>query len=340
MTDDPWHIDGSRFPAAAPIGARLEFLLGYAVLAPSGHNTQPWLFRLRGASVEVIADRRRALPVVDPQDRALAISCGAAAANLAIAMRCFGLEPAIRWLPDPGDPDLLAVVQAAGEHAATPADVALCGALTRRRTTRLPFAPDPLPDLLQREVVALAAARGTELAVITDDARRAAIAALVAQGDRIQMADPRFRRELAAWIHSRRASSRDGISFAAFGGADLLSFVGAGVIRTFDLGGGQAAKDLQLATHSPALAAFATPSDGAADWLGCGDALAVTLAALTAAGFTTAYLNQPIEVDALRPALRDASGLQGTPQLLIRAGRGPALEPAVRRPVAEVMLPA
>jgi nitroreductase len=64
---------------------RLRFLLGYAILAPSSHNTQPWRFRLRGPTLDLLADRRRALPVVDPEDRALVISCGAALGHLRVA---------------------------------------------------------------------------------------------------------------------------------------------------------------------------------------------------------------------------------------------------------------
>jgi nitroreductase len=37
-----------------------------ATLAPSIHNTQPWLFGVGDASVDVYADLSRALPVVDP----------------------------------------------------------------------------------------------------------------------------------------------------------------------------------------------------------------------------------------------------------------------------------
>jgi len=52
---------------------RLRFALRYAIRAPSGHNTQPWRFRIAGDGVEIYADRSRILPVVDPVDRALVI---------------------------------------------------------------------------------------------------------------------------------------------------------------------------------------------------------------------------------------------------------------------------
>ena len=61
------------------------------------------------------------------------------------------------------------------------------------------------------------------------------------------------------------------------------------------------------------------------------------LLAAGACGLTAAYLNQPVEVDELRPRLAAAAGVQGVPQLLFRLGRGPQIQPAVRRPVAEVL---
>ena len=47
----------------------LEALVAAAVHAPSLHNTQPWLVRCAGDTVELYADRTRALPVNDPFDR-------------------------------------------------------------------------------------------------------------------------------------------------------------------------------------------------------------------------------------------------------------------------------
>jgi hypothetical protein len=82
--------------------------LNYAVLAPSGHKSQPWLFNVSGDAVELHADRTRALPVVDPQDRALVISCEAALFFLRVASRRFGHADEVRTFPiseaSTGDP--------------------------------------------------------------------------------------------------------------------------------------------------------------------------------------------------------------------------------------------
>jgi nitroreductase len=47
----------------------LRLALEYAVLAPSSHNTQPWLFRLNDNTVELYADAERILKTVDPHGR-------------------------------------------------------------------------------------------------------------------------------------------------------------------------------------------------------------------------------------------------------------------------------
>jgi nitroreductase len=60
---NPWHICEAAFPRQGSPSAQLRHLLHYAVVAPSGHNTQPWRFRVTGDGVELFADRTRALPV-------------------------------------------------------------------------------------------------------------------------------------------------------------------------------------------------------------------------------------------------------------------------------------
>ena len=82
-----WSVDPRGFPGDGSPEEQLAFALGYAVLAPSGHNTQPWRFRIHGDVVEVRADRTCALPVLDPADRELILSCGAALFFLRIALR-------------------------------------------------------------------------------------------------------------------------------------------------------------------------------------------------------------------------------------------------------------
>ena len=63
--DNSWNVSEEAFPIQGGPEEKLRFLLNYAVLAPSGHNTQPWLFRLSGDEGALCADRTRhgGLPV-------------------------------------------------------------------------------------------------------------------------------------------------------------------------------------------------------------------------------------------------------------------------------------
>jgi len=60
---NPWNVVEADFPATGSPGEQLHFLLNYAVLAPSRHNAQPWLFHVQGNTVELYADRSKALPL-------------------------------------------------------------------------------------------------------------------------------------------------------------------------------------------------------------------------------------------------------------------------------------
>ncbi len=318
---------------------QLRRMLDHAVFAPSGHNTQPWLFRLGADHLDLIADRTRGLPVVDPFDRELTISCGAALDHLVTAGRHYGKKVTVEVSPDSNDADLLARCRIADAVTPNASDNALFESIPYRRTTRTKFENRELPEDVIERCIELAEQLGVELTLITDSAKRSEIADLVAEGDRIQFADPRFRRELASWVHSRRRSSHDGMSGTGFGIPDILSPIGALLIRIFDLGNGVAASDKEkIAEGSPTLAVFSSPSDNLAHWLVTGQALSKVLLTLTDAGATASYLNPPVELEELRSRLKELVQCEGTPQLLMRFGYGPPAAPTVRREVDDVLI--
>lgn len=338
MIEDPWSVSEGQFPRDGEPEEKLRFMLSYAVLAPSGHNTQPWLFRVKDDTVELDADRTRALPVVDPEDRALTISCGAALYHLRLAARHFGYTDEVQIFPNPEDPDLLAEVHLGDPFDATAEEHQLFEAITKRRTNRSPFQDREIPQEVLDALEAAAIEEGAWLRTLTDDATKDAVADLVAEGDRIQWSDRRFRRELAAWMHPNRTNSRDGIPGYAFGFGEFMSLASPLVMRTFDMGGGRAAHDRQLAEGSPVLTVLGTQADTSVEWLSAGQALGRVLLRARAEGIDASYLNQPIEVPELRPRLRDTIGAGGLPQLLFRMGYGPEAKPTPRRTVAEVVL--
>lgn len=335
---NPEQIEDADFPAGGTARDKLRFALNYAVLAPSSHNSQPWHFVLQDASVLLCADRTRALPVVDPFDRELVISCGAALLNLRVALSRFGCPYDILLLPYPADPDVLAEVRLRPNGFLDHVLAELFPALRRRATNRNDFGPDEVPPDLRQKMHKAAEAEGAALACIDEIGLREQLAELIAEGDLIQFSDPRFRRELAAWIHSARRN--DGMPAYSQGVSELLDMatpVVRAVIRTFDVGDGVAASHHRLAQGAPMLACISTTTDDASAWLAAGQALQRVLLVLADAWFEASFLNQPIEVPSLRPRLRELTESETHPQMLLRVGSGKAPSRSPRRPLSEVL---
>jgi hypothetical protein len=336
--DAAWRVDESELAANATPADMLRFALRYAVLAPSSHNTQPWRFIVDGETVTLNADRLRALPVADPYDRELIISCGAALFNLRVALSHFGLAYEIAPFPSSADPDMLARVRLVPGGRVDTTLAPLFGAIIARVTTRLPFADEPVAPALRERLALAGEAEGAEIACVHTSEARARLAEWIAEADRRQFDDPRFRRELAGWIHSSRRD--DGMPAYAEGVSTLLDFATPLVslaIRTFDIGGGVAAAHQALASGSPLIVCIATGTDDAPAWLAAGQALERLLLVGAGEGLTASYLNQPIEVEALRERLRATLKIEGEPQLLLRMGRGPRIPHAPRRAFDEVV---
>jgi hypothetical protein len=150
-------------------------------------------------------------------------------------------------LPDKNnDPDLLARISLKDDiqgkiKMQAEQDAPLFQAIIKRRSNRSPFENRRLPEDLLASIKDIAKTNGAWLDVIDDDDenRKNALADLISQGDRIQLSDKRFRRELAAWIHPNRSKSRDGMPGYAHGMThDMVSNIGPFLIRTFDIGKG------------------------------------------------------------------------------------------------------
>jgi iron-sulfur cluster repair protein YtfE (RIC family) len=330
-------LDRKEFPFGGSNLARLVFLLRYAVLAPSSHNTQPWRVRIDDEALLLYADRTRALPVVDPDDRELEISCGAFLHHLRLAIRQHGYEGEITLLPGSGDRDLLARIELGAERRPSYDDRLLFWAIAKRHTSRRPFIARPLPSELAQSLVEAAEAEDALLSLLGEDRRREEFTRLVAEADRIQMHDDRFRRELAAWVHGDHDNSRDGMAGHAVGIPRLLSSVAPLAIRTFDLGKGVAAHDEKLVEATPLLAVLGTDGDTTRERLAAGQALSRVLLRAGQDEISASFLNQPIEVAELRPRVAELVGGSGTPQLGLRFGYGPKARPTPRRPVREIL---
>jgi hypothetical protein len=326
------------FPFGAGPDEELLFLLRFAARAPSSHNSQPWLFRIQGHEVDLIADLKRSLPVADPHNRELIMSCGAALHHLRVGATYFGYSSRVELYPDEDQPYLLARFSLGGPCETHAEDILLFNAIPKRCTNRLPFLPDPVPTALLDTLAQIAAREGAWLHLFEDEESRFEIANLVSEADRVQWPDKQFRRELARWLVPNHSPRRDGIPGYARGIGNLTARAESFLVRTFDLGRGRAAKDRDIAIHSPVLAVLGSEGDSKTDWLRAGQALSAVLLRARVEDVSASFLNQAIKVPSTRARLEALTETKGAPQILLRLGFGQETTPTPRRPLQSCLL--
>lgn len=343
VSEDARAIVASPPAPDSPLEHRIRYALAAGTLAPSIHNTQPWRFRVAAdqSAVHLLADRRRRLPVLDPAARQLTISCGAALLNVMVALAASGVSARIRLVPDPADPDLLAVVDIAGSGAAATSDklARLAPAVGQRRTVRSAFAPRPLPMPVLQALLEAASSQGVEARLVSTHGERAGVTHWTVAGQHHQEVDHDFRQELLHWTRPDDPAAEDGIVPAAFGRDSSQNRSARIPQRDFALGAPLVGHDEPEVEPEAALLVLATARDDHAHWLVAGLALEAVLLTAAGAGVVASYLNQAVELRAIRPRLRDELRLGGQPQMLLRLGYpaddGHPVSP--RRPLAVVM---
>jgi hypothetical protein len=310
----------------------LEGCVRSAITAPSLHNSQPWLFRIGDGVVDVYADWRRQLEVLDPTGRELLISIGAAVFTLGLALRGAGYRPEIGLFPDAGKPDLVARVNADRCSALKPAVRDLVAAIPRRHTNRYPFAASAVPADAIEHLIDAARQESATLAV-ADPVSRNTIIRLSQDADRRQRATGGYRAELARWT-THRTLHRDGVPPLAIGPWDALEIM---PIRDFGLLQPHLARTAVEFEPDPTLVVLATAGDDRADWVRAGQALQRVLLTATWQNLATTPVSQPVEVPAVRRQLSDpARGVWA--QMILRIGYGRPAATTPRRPLSDVLL--
>jgi nitroreductase len=312
-----------------------------AIRAPSVHNTQPWLFGVRGSRISVRADPDRRLDVADPQGREMLISCGAALYNLRLSLRKRGYEPVVRLLPDADRPHLLADVEAERGDGAVSREVdGEYAQIERRHSHRGGFRPEPVPSGVVTALLRAAEQEGARVIKAVDAHVLGALAALTDAAEHVQRRTPAYATEIARWAPSPATARQDGvqeISYPArtprtephFPPRDFARGQGWGV---------EAADDDGTALAGIALL-LVTAEDTPAAWLRAGQALERLLLCATEHGLAAAQHTQALEVPELRAFIRTHFCGDAYPQMLLRIGVPAGEELAtVRRPVEDVMI--
>lgn len=311
-----------------------EFLVAQAVRAPSGHNTQPWLFKRVEGGVEIRPDMRRALPVVDADGRELFASLGCAVENLCIASAHTGYGARVQVDEASGRIHIQLQPQAAAPQP-------LMAHIGQRQTNRSLYTGTlDAPTLAALQ--ATAPEPGVRLHLYARGTPAfAQLADFVYQGNTRQMGSKAFKDELKSWLRYNKKhqdATHDGLSYAVFGAPNVPRLIARAVMGSKLNARAQNRADRAKIASSSHLALFTTAQHGPRQWVDLGRTLQRFLLQATALGVAHAYLNQPCEERELARAMAAQLQLEGEhPALLLRLGYGKRQASSLRRPVADVI---
>ena len=313
----------------------LKDLVRYATLSANGHNTQPWSFNFADGRIAILPDFARRTPMVDPDDHHLFVSLGCAAENLALAAAARGRGGELRF--DPAGNGFVAFELGAG-----PAERStLFEAIPTRQSTRADY--DGRPVAVDDLEVLAAAARipGVDLILTTDRQQIERVLEFVIAGNSAQMDDPAFVRELKDWLrfNPRQAlEAGDGLFSAASGNPTAPTWLGGLMFDLLFRAGAENDKYARQLRSSAGVAIFVSERDDKDHWVRAGRACQRFALQATTLGLKHAFINQPVEVTALRTQLASLLGMPGgRPDIVMRFGYGPTLPFSPRRPVEAVL---
>ena len=228
-------------------------LIGFATLAPNGHNTQPWRFRIGAGRIDILPDVSRRTPVVDPDDHHLFVALGCAAENLALAAAARGIpgDPSF----DPAEGGAVLFAASRGPRAGS----TLFDAIPRGQSTRAEFDGNPVSAADLRTLKQAAEIPGVETVLLTSRPEIGRVRNLVVAGNSAQMADPAFMRELESWLRfsPRQAmQTGDGLLTAASGSPVLPAWLGPRILGWVLNAAAENDKYARQPRSSPGIAVF------------------------------------------------------------------------------------
>ena len=331
---DTWrHSD--RFDP--PLPAAQRELVRYATLAANNHNVQPWRFRLSDRSISMAPDLGRRLAIVDPDNHHLFASLGCATENLVQAAAAFGLRATASFDAAAGGVNVEL-------EKSPPVRSPLFEAIPLRQSTRSVFDGRAVPVEHLQLLEAAGNGDGVQLRLFTERKQLEDILAYLIAGNSAEMDDAAYVAELKTWLRFNDAealATDDGLFSKTSGNPTLPSWLGRlifGLIVTKD---GENKKCETQLRSSSGVAVFISDKNEPASWSAAGRCSQRFALQATALGIRHCFINQPVEVPAVRGQFASYLGAGARrPDLVMRFGYAPELPRSLRRAVDQVLLPA
>lgn len=310
-----WHIRYEEFFEQKSEKERLKFLVNFAVLAPSSHNSQPWKFRVEQNSISILPETKRLLPVSDPQNRHLYIALGCALENLLVAADYYGLTPTVAYLP-PTHPDCAAKIDFSSAQKKENNPGHLIFAIPNRRSNRNKYAntapPKELLSKLQQQ-----SNPDIQISLILDQENKNKISEIFMQSRLRAFSNTEFRKEMAGYKRTNFTLSAFGMPGFTLGINNLLSLIAPFLIKNFNVMKViRKTEEALLKSFSPVFLFLSAKEHAPRGWILTGQKLQKVLLLAEQNGVQTAMSALPPNVLPIQEILKTSY----RPEMFVRLG--------------------
>jgi len=310
-----WHIDSGDFSHEWVDDKKLEFFARYAVLAPSGHNTQPWELEIKGDTLLVSINKSRRL-TADGSGLLSAepyISVGTFLEMFALAAKGLGYSIKMDTLPDN-----VLVAKLRIEKRITP-EPGILTAIVKRVSNRNPYADKRLDSKFLRTLTK-ADLTGISFTVINDKAGIDFMSQQTEKAIASIMSKPEYRKELSAWVRSNLTRKYDGMPGFTHGFGTVKSLISKAAIKHAPTQGPEAAKSAELIRKSGALIVVGCEDNSAQSFINAGRMFTRIFVLTYMAGLAASALGAAVLDSSTRKEVKKHFRISYRPLYVIRIG--------------------
>jgi len=315
-------------------------LIKYAIKAPSGHNSQPWKFKLGKNSITIFPDYQRVLPVADPDNHELFISLGCALENLIIAAGYFGYHTDIEMNMEDPFKESIRVVLSSGNNQNYDQ---LFKNIEIRQSTRSKFNKALIPPA-DIEKLNEAGKQGQVLFLLfTEPGQIDPVIEITKRATVLRLSKKEFINELMQWIRFNKKTAKktgDGLYSGAIGSPSVPKWLGKLFLNlTYDPKM-EGRKNVNLMKNSSGILIFIAKENNKEAWVNLGRSFQRVVLTATSLNINHAHINSACEEIAARKKLAEALQLnpEEQPLLIIRIGYSAKRPYSFRRPIGEVLI--
>lgn len=316
-----WKISPGRFYRLKSAQERLKFLLGYAILAPSTHNSQPWKFKVTEERVGIRADFSRALAQSDEGNRFLYFSLGCVLENLLIAADYYGYKTRVKYDTKRKNDEVVGVsFQEPKRWQKRVKRNHRLHVITKRFTDRVEYS-DRWPD--QRVLARVEKLSDSEVGIDFTDKENGEEVREIGTKSVVEVARRRsFQKELAVYLKSNLTSSGLGMPGFVSGFPTLVSFVTSFMMKRINLGRLIIKKDEKLMEKTLVFGVISASTDNRISWVKGGQLYQKSILELARYGLNTQPMASVAQVESCWKKLAEVVGVRARPEMLFRVGYG------------------